>query len=45
MEKKIYEEPTVQMVEFDFNECIAASNPDMSNCSSGGDHGGGDPGC
>lgn len=25
MEKKIYEEPSVKKVEFDFNECIAAS--------------------
>lgn len=27
MEKKIYEEPSVKKVEFDFNERIAASDP------------------
>lgn len=39
MEKKIYEEPTVQMVEFDFNECIASSSSDAQCYTSGGDPG------
>lgn len=40
MEKKVYEEPSVKKVEFDFNECIAASTSDMT-CPSGGDDGDG----
>ena len=35
MEKKVYEEPSVTKVEFDFNECIAASAD--TDCPSGGD--------
>ena len=36
MEKKIYEEPSVKKVEFDFNECIAASDTDPDECHGGG---------
>lgn len=36
-EKKVYEEPTVAMVEFDFSERIAASScgtgPDPAECN------------
>ena len=42
MEKKVYEEPSVTKVEFEFNECIAASvQPgfDPMECDSGGDPG------
>lgn len=40
MEKKIYEEPSVTKVEFDFNECIAASvqsGGPIEGCSAGDD--------
>lgn len=37
MEKKVYEEPSVKKVEFDFNECIAASGFAEPSAS--------DPGC
>ena len=36
MEKKIYEEPSVKKVEFDFNECIAASTDDPEICGNDG---------
>lgn len=40
MEKKIYEEPSVKKVEFDFNECIAASTDSNMQCEDpGGDDG------
>lgn len=32
MEKKTYEEPSVKKVEFDFNERIAASMCETSEC-------------
>ena len=35
MEKKIYEEPSVKKVEFDFNECIAASDREEGACTEG----------
>ena len=42
MEKKIYVEPSVKKVEFEFNECIAAS---PGSDDGGGGHGdGGDGG-
>lgn len=36
MEKKVYEEPSVKKVEFDFNECIAASTLSDMQCESSG---------
>ena len=37
MEKKVYEEPSVKKVEFDFNECIAASINEAGYCGGIGD--------
>lgn len=41
MEKKVYEEPSVKKVEFDFNERIAASVPakELDALQCGGDVG------